>query len=160
FRDCLFSAEYCAMETWHTKGFFSGCTFEAAGPYALGDFTQALVCNDASTNTFIGCVITGRGAGEQNVGVTLFDHARSEFTGCTFRLGRSATSTGDTAVWVAEPNTKTFFNHCFFDLAYRGSRPGLLCVIDETLAGGDKPSYVELNDCWFTPATNGVIIDN
>jgi hypothetical protein len=28
------------------------------------------------------------------------------------------------------------------------------------LAGGDKPSYVEFNDCWFTPATNGVIIDN
>jgi hypothetical protein len=160
FRDCLFSAEYCAMETWHTKGLFSGCTFEAAGPYALGDFTQGLVCNDASTNTFIGCVITARNAGEQNVGVTLFDHARSEFTGCTFRLGRSATSVQDTAVWIAEPNTKTFFNHCFFDIAYRGSPPGLLCIMDEMPAGGDKPSYVEFNDCWFTPATNGVIIDN
>lgn len=160
FRDCLFSAGFCALETWHTKGLFSGCTFEAVGPYALENFAEAVICNDSSTNTFVGCVITARNGGEVNYGVIVYDHARSEFNGCTFRLGRSATSVRDAAVWVAEPNTKSFFNHCFFDIAYRGSPPGLLCVIDEELAGSDKPSYVEFNDCWFTPATNGVIIDN
>lgn len=163
FNNCLFSGNIGA-DIWRSTSWFQGCTF--AANTSAANMTQGITCNDYSVNNFNGCTFLGGTNTKANVGATIYLGSTNVFNNCDFRMTNSSgavgfnyqSTTGEAAVINPEPTTWTKFNNCFFQLSPQDERPVMLLYVDS--ANDYDDGFIELNNCFYTPVTNGVVVVN